>query len=264
MNVKKKIRTELDTLVVTVAESYNDLITEDIPDKQFEKAAEAVQGATDTAESNLVDVANEVVKETILMIEEQAEKKADRLTKMLPVDLATKPDITAVVPVERTPMTLEGPVTPLPTEVSEPGEVFTPPNMDQLVEQAEQVALEGGGIGGGAGLVDIDNTVKVDHDLGLTVAEENRMKQGLPPKVHRPTIHVTGKPLQMNPEPAPEAPKAPLVDTRHADALRQIGNMVKGHVNAPNEAVAMLAGNILPVVEAALGENFTEGTADAE
>jgi hypothetical protein len=112
--------------------------------------------------------------------------------------------------------------------------------------------------------VDIDNTVKVDHDLGLTVAEENRMKQGLPPKVHRPTIHVTGKPLQMNPEPAPEAPKAPLVDTRHADALRQIGNMVKGHVNAPNEAVAMLAGNILPVVEAALGENFTEGTADAE
>jgi hypothetical protein len=261
MNVKKKIRTELDTLVITVAESYNDLITEDIPDKQFEKAAESVKEATDTAESNLVDVANEVVKETILMIEEQAEKKADRLTKMLPKGVEPVEPIAAPEAFAGAPVTLEGPVTPLPTEVSAPGEVFTPPNMDQLVEQAEQ-ALQGGSVGGGgAGLVDIDETVNVDHDLGLTVAEENRLKAGLPAKVNRPTIHVTGKPLQMNPEPpsAPSAPSAPAASP-HADALRQIGNMVKGHVGSSNEAVAMLAGNILHVVEGALGENFTEET----
>lgn len=261
MNVKKKIRTELDTLVVTVAESYNDLITEDIPDKQFEKAAETVQEATDTAEVNLVEVANEVVKETILMIEEQAEKKADRLTKMLPVDIASKPDIMAVVPVDRKPITLEGPATPLPTEVSGPEDTFTPPNMDQLVEQAEQAMNQAGGIDG-MGMVDIDNTVAVDHDLGLTVAQESRIKQGLPAVVQRPTIHVTGKPVQMNPKPE-DAPK-PAPTPSYEKEMRQIANLVKGHVNASNESLAMLAGNILLIVEGALGENFLAEAADAE
>ncbi len=134
--------------------------------------------------------------------------------------------------------------------------------MDQLVEQAEQ-ALQGGSVAGGAGLVDIDETVSVDHDLGLTVAEENRIKQGLPAKVNRPTIHVTGKPLQMNPETPPKPQEAP-VRPSYEKEMRQIANLVKGHVNASNESLAMLSTNILLIVEEALGENFTEGPANAK
>lgn len=254
MNVKKKIRTELDTLVVTVAESYNDLITEDIPDKQFEKAAETVKEATDTAETNLVYVANEVVKETILMVEEQAEKKADRLTKMLPVDMASGPD-TAVVPIPPpAPTALEGPTSPLPTDVS--GTIITP-NMDQLVEQAEQAIKQGGSVGG-AGMVDMDSAVIVDHDLGLTVAEESRIAQGLPARVNRPTIHVTGKPLQMN----PETPQAAL-EPSYAKEMQQIGELVSSYTAHSNEALSMLASNVLSIVQGALGENFINPPTEA-
>ncbi len=121
MNVKKKIRTELDNLVYTVATTYNNFITEDIPDKEFEQAATTVQEATDAAEENLVYVANEVVTETIKFTEEQAEKKADRLTKMLPETIKAPEPVEAVQPLEApealaaAPPTLEGPVTPLPT-----------------------------------------------------------------------------------------------------------------------------------------------------
>jgi len=270
MNVKKRIKDELDKLIVIVATAYNELITEDIPDRRFEETVDVVSKAKDQAEENFVSLANDIVVETVLATEEAAKKKSDRLSKLVPgitIPQESPPEV-AEIPVApiRPAAKLEGPAMPLPRDVSGNLEGM-PPNMHQLVEQAEAVAtqsMSGGVLDGGMG-VDIDPNVKVNHDLGMTVAEENRAKAGLPIKINRPTIHVTGKPLNMNPVPAPTAASAtPKAATPYEEALKKIGRLAAEHSDSDNEELAKFAFKVLTVVEVTLGVNFTEAPGEAE
>jgi hypothetical protein len=249
MNVKKKIRDELDTFVITVAGAYNDLIPDDISESRFGRVVDKVADAREYTEKSLIQLANDIVVETTVALEEAAQKRSERLTKLIPGDITPQPE----VPVVKKPA-LEGPAAPLPRDVasSVEGEM---PSMDALVEAAEQSITQPGSLGG-AGLVDIDENIRVDHDLGLTVAEENRIKQGLPPKVKRPTIHVTGEKLVKKGPTTVAASAAPKAATYEKE-LRQIGKLVAKYTSSENDGVAMLASNVLTIVEDALDENFT-------
>jgi hypothetical protein len=260
MDVKKKIRDELDGFVLTVAGAYNDLIPDDVSETKFTKVVDKVSDARDHAEKNLVTLANDIVVETTVAFEEAAQKRSERLTKIIPGDIAFKAEVEApgTAPIleasVRTPPKLEGPATPLPRDVRGSVEGALP-DMDALVEAAEN-SLSQGGLGSSAGLVDIDNNVRVNHDLGLTVAEENRIKQGLPPKINRPTIHITGE-KAVKKEQAPPAASAAPKAASYENEMKQIGKIAVKYTNSENEGVAMLASSILTIVENALNENFT-------
>lgn len=267
MDVKKKIKSEVDELVVTVATAYNDLITEDIPDDLIDKTVNTVAKAKDSAEENLIAIADAVVTETVLAIKEEEQKKSTRLTKLIPKGVDASPEpyeipVAPIMPSAAKPM-LEGPATPLPRDVGGVPETAGPPNIEHLVEQA-QMALNSGGINmsGAAGLVDIDPTVETHHDL-TTAANESRIAQGLPPKGKGPTIHITGSANVPKTEPVPAPAPVVAQPVSYAKEMHQIGKIVARYASSSNAEVAILAAAVLAIVEEATGENFTQGGSNA-
>jgi hypothetical protein len=266
MDVKKKIKNEVDTLVVTVAGAYNELIVGDIPDADIDRTVDAVSKAKDYAEGNLIKIAEIVVDETIAAVHQQTEAKAARLKSLIPTDviITSESQRYEIAPAAKEipvapilPNALEGPVAPLPRDVGGVSEPIGPPNIEHLVEQANQ-AMSGMSTNiGGAGLVDVDMSVPVRHDL-TTAANESRIAQGLPPKHagQGPVIHVTG---QSNVKtPVVSTPPAPKVEVKdYSKEMRQIGRLVANYTENDGE-IAMLAKLVLAIVEEATGENFTE------
>lgn len=260
MNVKKKIKDELDTFTVTVVGVYGELITEDIPEAELKQSVEKVTKAKDFAQENLEYLAQEIVSETIASVKESEEAKAARVKSLLPADVAVSADpvvdmmaTTAVDAHNQKIVEDAGVTTPLPRDVNGPTDAFVPPNMDHLVEAAEQAVKNQGVMGGGgAGLVDVDMNVEVNHDL-LTVADENRIAQGLPPKGKGPVIAVAGQPLNQKPK---EEPKKE--DPGYGKEMRQIGKLAAKYVNSDITELAMFADAVVTIVEDATGENFTE------
>lgn len=258
MDVQKKIKTELDTLTVTIAGAYNDLITDDIPDSVFDEAVEKVSEAKSYAEKNLIQLAQEIVEETTKAIEEAKKKKEARLNRLVPQDVEATVQPEVVAPVYEAPQ-LEGPQTPIPRDITdEAPEVHTPESMKQMAEVTEGLEEQAQGTSL-AGLVDMDETITVDHDLGLTIAEENRMKAGLPVKLKRPKIRVTGtENLPKAQEAAPQQP-APVAPARgYESEMHQIGKICAKYATSSEGSTAMLAELILTIVEDATGENFTQ------
>lgn len=251
MDVKKTIKNELDSFTVTVVGVYGELITDDIPDSVIQKSVDKVTEAKDFAQGNLEKMAETIVQETIVAVKESDEAREARIKSLLPPDINTEATAPVAVtpPPPQPPAVVEdaGVTTPLPREVSGPNDAFTPPNMDHLVEAAEQAVRQQTAGVGGAGMVDVDMNVDINHDL-MTVADENRLKQGLPPKGKGPVVNVTGKPLVQTQK---EEPKKPEQNDAYLNALRKIGQM------AANEE-GDFAFKVLTVVEVATGENFTK------
>jgi len=255
MNAKAQIAKELDDLVLHIAEAYNDLIADEISDKEFEEAVKKVTSIRDKTADNLLQLVNDVVEATIKVVveNEKPTTKEERLAKLLPEPLV--PQAPEVVEPPPTPVkpTLLGPPSPLPREVGQVSSSSSIP--PQLMEDED---------------IDIGT-----HNLGLTIEQEKRLKAGKPINPLRPTISVDHQgvrethpnraptPTLPIPEPAPKIePKSmpvekaeikPLTPTEK-NALYLIQDIMVPYREDKDRTLATVACSVLSVISKALSK----------
>lgn len=280
MNTRQLIRTELNGLLAVTAETYNDLIPEDISEDQFDTVADTIDEARQTTEDNIIGVTQELVKETVAGVKAAQVKKEKRVSRLLPKDIglgepapaptgalseaealaaATKLAASgeeAVPPVlspnTTSKPTLEGPQAGLPRDVGAPE---MPISSQNLVEATEKAISQGGGMAGG---VDVSDVVDMDlsnddgfsHDLGMTIDQQNRLKAGVPLSRKAP-------PKAFGHYPKTEEAPVAATSSNHEAALRQIGKLAAKYANADDAAMSMFATSIVTIAEEALNENFS-------
>lgn len=270
MNTRALIRTELNDLLLITADTYNDLIPMDISEEDFDSVANTIEEARKVAEDNLVGVTQEVIKETTLIVQEAQVKKEARVNRLLPKDIGLSdtpklPDVQKpafneeeatkalekAIPVK--PL-LEGPAPEsIPRDVSAGTPELTP---NQLVAATEQALEESSGaIPGISDAVEMDYSgdAGYDHELEMPIAQQNKIKAGIPVN-QKPPVKTFGL-YPKDAEGAPEA--ATAIDPGFAKELRQIGKLVSKYTDNPEPSTSMLANTVLSIVEEALDENFT-------
>ena len=264
MNTRNLIRTELNGLLAVTAETYNDLIPADITEADLDTIADTIEAARQVTEDNLIGVTQELVKETTALVQQAQVKKEARVSRLLPKDIgltgvvsAVPAPVTSEIPIApvipRTTPTLEGPQAGLPREVANT-ELLAPMATGQLQEATERALANVGGGGGAAGVVDMDyGDEGYNHDLGLTVDQQNRLKAGIPINTNK-----NAPPKAFGHyEKAPVTGAAAAPSTTHASALRQIGKLAAKYASASDPAMSMLATSIVTIAEEALNENFS-------
>jgi len=159
----------------------------------------------------------------------------------------------------------------LPRSVAAPGSInenFSGKDFEKMASSAAR-SLSSPSISS-SGFVDEDSNVTA-HNLGLSVAEERRIEQGLPAKRKSPVIHVdhTGakEEAPVIPRPTPKSVAKgvttsesikTLVTEETKSILRRLQDICAPHQLSPDKTLSTLACSILAIVSAYLPTDHPE------
>jgi len=253
MNTRKTIRSELNGLLLVTAETYNDLIPDDITEQDLDQIASTIEEARQVTEENLVGLTQAVAEETVRTVKESQAKKESRLKKMVPSDVNTAAPMAVPPAPVYSPPKLEGPTPGLPRAVTE---AELAKSTQQIIEGAEEAMkrMSGGHSPGIDSMVDLDPNVGYDHHLEMPIAQKKKLEAGIPINVKPPV-----KAFGLYPKGEEPVAPPPLTMSGERQALQTIRGIVLPFAKSDDKSLSMLATNILAVIEPVLGpvENFT-------
>lgn len=254
MNTRQRIRNDLNALLFTTAETYNNLIPDDISEEDLTGIAKTIESARQVAEDSLFGMTQDLVEETTVAVKAAVAKKKDRLSQLIPTDIPQ-----GVEPVWSPPPVLEGPAVSPPRVITEVRESLPGPTMSELTEAAARVDTSRAET---AGVVDMDFSDGDDysHNLETPLAQQKKKELGIPTtnkEVKTFGVYSQAQLAKMSGQPITAA--LSVSNSGERQALQTIRALVLPFSNADDKTLAMLSTSILAVIEPVLGpvENFT-------